>query len=330
MTSLSGWMPIRIYWHNSQPLVDWCYLGDERFTDPFFDQTIERALRKPFALLFRHQTSIDSLQEVADSELSVRPTGFIFHMSRCGSTLVSQMLASLPQNIVISEAGPIDSILRANWHDPRVTDDMRIAWLKGLLAVYGRKRKGGEEYLYVKFDSWHTLDLGLIRRAFPEVPWIFLYRDPVEVMASHRRMMGAQMVPGNLHPALFNLDYAALAGMSLEEYCARVLQSIGEAALERVDEAARLYNYRQLPDAVWSDLPGHFQVQYTATEIARMQDVTRFDAKSPSLPFTDDTAAKNREVTVEMRKLAEERLMPVYRKLESARQPAQADWVGRS
>ncbi len=311
-------------------MVDWCYLGDEHFTDPFFDQTIERVLRKPFSLLFRQQTPIDMLNEVAATDPGVRPTGFIFHMSRCGSTLVSQMLAALPQNVVISEAGPIDSVLRAGWRDPRITDEMRIAWLKGLLSAYGRKRGGCEEHLYIKFDSWHTLCLDLVRRAFPDVPWIFLYRNPVEVMASHRRMPGAQMVPGNLHPAFLGLDYAALPAMTLEEYCARVLQRIGKAALARLDRAARVVNYCQLPDVVWAGVLGHFQAHYTSAEIARMQEATRFDAKNPSLPFADDTAAKNREATLEMRQLAEERLLPVYRTLESLRQSAQVELLSGS
>ncbi len=330
MISLSGWMPIRIYWQDSQPVVDWCYLGNERFTDPFFDQTIERTLREPFPMLFRHQTPVEILSEIAGTEPSIRPTGFIFHMSRCGSTLVSQMLAALPQNVVISEASPIDSVLRANWRDPAITDDMRVAWLRGLVDAYGRKRDGREQHLYIKFDSWHTLSLDLVRRAFPAVPWIFLYRNPIEVMASHRRMTGAQMVPGNLPPGFLNLDYAALAGMSLEGYCATVLQRIGEAALLHVNGTARLYNYSQLPEVVSPDMLGHFQAHYTSAEIARMQEVARFDAKNPSLPFVADAAAKSREATVQMRNLAEERLMPIYRRLESLRQSAQVELVGGS
>ncbi len=330
MTSLSGWMPIRIYWQAARPMVDWCYLGDERFVDPFFDQTIERTLRKPFPLLFRQQTPIDALDEVTAAQPGVRPTGFIFHMSRCGSTLVSQMLAALAQNIVISEASPIDSILRASRHDPGITDEMRIAWLQGLVGAYGRKRDGLEEHLYIKFDSWHTLCLDLVRRAFPDVPWVFLYRDPVEVLASHRRMTGAQMVPGNLDPVFLGLDPAALARMSLAEYSAAVLQRIGEAALRRLDGAARLYNYSQLPEAVASGMLMHFNAQYTTAEIAVMQAVARFDAKNPSLPFADDTAAKQRDATAEIRSLAEERLMPMYGKLETLRQSSGVELVSGS
>ena len=42
----------------------------------------------------------------------MRPSGFIFHMSRCGSTVISQMLAALAEHVVVSEAGPIDALAR--------------------------------------------------------------------------------------------------------------------------------------------------------------------------------------------------------------------------
>ena len=324
MMSLAGWTPIRIYWQGRQPMVDWCYTDDARFADPFFDQTIERVLRKPFQLLFRHQTPLEVLGELGEAEPEVRPTGFIFHMSRCGSTLVSQMLAALPQNIVISEASPIDSVLRANWRDRHITDEERITWLRGLVSAFGRRTSGREEHLYIKFDSWHTLCLDLVRRAFPDVPWIFIYRDPVPVMASHRRMAGAQMIPGNLDPGFLGIEIAALADMSLDEYCVRVLERICSAALAHHDRAARFYNYRQLPAIVWSDLLDHFHVAYRAAELERMREVTRFDAKNPTLPFADDTAAKNRAATPGMRDLAERRLLPLYKQLESVRQAERA------
>jgi len=43
-----------------------------------------------------------------------RPAVFIFHMSRCGSTLVSQMLASVPRNLVVFGSAP-DSTPQCGW-----------------------------------------------------------------------------------------------------------------------------------------------------------------------------------------------------------------------
>lgn len=139
---LAGWTPIRVYWEQSSAMVDWCYSGERRFTDPFFDQTIERCLKHPSNLIFRHQTPIETLGEYHEARPGLPPTGFIFHLSRCGSTLVSQMLAALPQNVVISEAAPIDALLRSRLRDHDVTDATRVAWLRWMMSALGQRRSG--------------------------------------------------------------------------------------------------------------------------------------------------------------------------------------------
>src|SRR5688572_7060783 len=111
---LDGWVPFRLFSRGGEPWVDWVHLGDARFTEPFFEQTIRRCLRHPADALFRHQTPLTALSELYRQRPGLTPAGFVFHWSRCGSTLVAQMLAALEQSTVISEAGPLDAVLRAN------------------------------------------------------------------------------------------------------------------------------------------------------------------------------------------------------------------------
>lgn len=312
----ADWAPMRFYRQNGAFQVDWCFLAGARFTAPFFDETIEFCLRRPFNLAFRRQTPIAALAELQAAEPGIYPTGFIFHMSRCGSTLVSQMLAALPSDIVISEANVLDGVLQAGRWDASVTDAQRITWLQGVISALGRPRDTQERHLFIKFDSWHSVDLGVIRRAYPDVPWIFLYREPTEVLVSHRRQPGAQMVPGIVEPRWMGLDMTAVAAMSLDEYATRVLATICRAALDHRDEGGLFVNYRQLPDAVLAEIAGHFGVAFDAAELGRMRQVAGFDAKSPSLPFTGDSAAKQFAASTEMRRLSERWLMPLYAELE--------------
>ena len=170
---------MRIYWRESRPIVDWGYLGAQRFTEPFFEETCRQCVRHPANLLFRHQTPLENLGEIVSTQPRARPTGFIFHMSRCGSTLICQMLAAAAKNIVISEATPIDSILRAHFRKANISDDQRVQWLQWLVGALGWQRHPEESNLFIKFDCWHTLFLPFIERAFPGVPWIFVYREPL-------------------------------------------------------------------------------------------------------------------------------------------------------
>jgi hypothetical protein len=321
LPDLDGWIPIRLYWDQGRPLVDWCYLGTRRFREPFFNQTVEACLRQPFNLLFRRQTAVEVLAEWQAERPGLPPTGFIFHMSRCGSTLVSQMLAALPRNIVLSEAGPIDNVLRANVRAGGVTDGQRLTWLRGVVSALGQPSRRGEQHLFIKFDACHTLDLPLVRQAFPDVPWVFLYRNPIEGLVSHDMQRGSYTIPGVIEAGVFGLDPAAAQKLSAEEYTARVLARICRAAVDCQEQTASglLVNYNELPGAVDSAIADFFGTAYSDEERKRMHAVTPFDAKNPCLFFTDDTAEKERQATDRIRQAAEAWLRPVYEQLEALR-----------
>ncbi|HEX6289774.1 MAG TPA: hypothetical protein VFZ66_11315 [Herpetosiphonaceae bacterium] len=316
LPALDRWVPIRLYWQRQQPMLDWCYLGARRLTEPFFDQSIDACLRHPFNVLFRHQTPLDALGELLARSPGLPPTGFIFHMSRCGSTLVAQMLAALPQHIVIAEAGPIDGVLRANLHDPTISDQQRIAWLRWIVGAYGRRRSAEERRYFIKFDSWHALDLPLIRRAFPTVPWIFVYRDPIEVLVSHARMPGSQMVPGLVDPRVFGLDLETAVQMPQIEYRSRVLASICRAAVEMPRDQRLVIPYRRLPDAVWDTLLDFFRIEHSTLDIEQMQHVAQFNAKSPRQPFEQDAQAKRQAASDEIRQVVDRWVRPWYEQLD--------------
>jgi len=301
-------------------MVDWGHLGARRFIDPFFVQTIDPCVRHPADLLFRHQTPLETLGEIAATQPSVQPTGFIFHMSRCGSTLLSQMLAVAPENIVLSEAGPIDDVLRLNFRNPEITDEEQVRWLQWLVGVLVWRRHPAEKNVFIKFDCWHTMFLPLLQRAFPGVPWIFLYREPIEVMASAEQRLGGPVLPGVLPPALFGWDAGMVGRMQSIEYCARVLAKLCEAALAPAQAGhGKLVNYRQLPAAIWPELLKYWNVEFSPDETAQMFGAAQLNAKNPAQPFTADSQAKRDSASPELRALTRQWLDEVYQQLESQR-----------
>ena len=60
--------------------------------------------------------------------------------------------------------------------------DASAALLRAMIAAFTGRLGGENRHCVVKLDSWHVLALPLFRRAFPQVPWVFLYRDPIDVM----------------------------------------------------------------------------------------------------------------------------------------------------
>ena len=318
--SLAGWTPIGLDWDAPGPTVDWCLTEGVPFTDPFFDETVERCFRDPCRLLFRRTTALDAVGRFVTDHPGLEPAGFMFHMSRCGSTLVAQMLAQSPRHLVLSEARPIDGVLRAGWTVPGVTDDDRCMWLRWVVGAMGQRRHPAQQRLFVKFDAWSVIDLPLVRRAFPDVPWLFVYRDPVEVLVSQSGRLGAHMIPGLLPAAMLGMTEFDVTSAPPAEYQARVLAHICRAALDhRDDPRATFVEYRQLPAFVVSDLPGIWSLGLQGSDVERMTAHASQDAKNPAIPFDDDRNRKQALASPALRAAADRWLAPLYDELEQAR-----------
>jgi gluconate kinase len=317
---LRNWIPIRAFWEGQQLSLDWCFMDERRFTEPFFDQTIEKRFREPFNLLFQHCTSIGLLGELYEKSPGVPPSGFIFHLSRCGSTLVSQMLAALSLNIVVSEASPIDAVLRSNLFNAKVSDTQRAEWLKWIVNAFGQQRSAEEKHYFIKFDSWHAFHLDLIRAAFPNVPFIFLYRNPVEIIVSQIRQRGAQMIPGVINQLLPDTDLQTIIRMPPEEYCARILAEICQHTINfaRTD-SIKLINYSQLPQAVITAISSYFGLDLSELETEMMAGAAQFNAKTPQLYFEPDATEKRAAATDAARFAAAKYVDRLYQGLEDIR-----------
>ncbi len=310
--ALAGWTPIRWYRDGDRPMVDWCEFGATRFTDPFFHQTVERVLARPASSLLRRHTGVEELVAAAATQPGLRPDGLIFHSSRSGSTLLAQMLAASPRHRVLSEPDPVDEILRSGHRHPTATVGDRTAWLRAMVSVLGRPQ-GEEERLVLKLDPWHILDLPLLRRAFPGVPWVFSCRDPLEVLASQDRARGSQFVVGPLPTELFGLDLATAASAPPGWYAAHVLDRILTAAAAQLGDGGLLVEYGRLP-AAFDDVLAHFDLHPDPAEREAMTAAARFDAKRPDVPFVPDAQAK-RDGADDQLRAAADAVRPAYERL---------------
>lgn len=301
----AGFLPASATASSAGPVIDWTWFGPEPLVEPFFEGAIRGARRHPFNRIFHWRMSLgDFVAGAGDAADSLAPDGFIFHMSRCGSTLVSQMLARCASNSVISEAAPIDFAVQTG--DPQI--------LRAMVQAFGRRRSGRERRLFVKLDSWHALALPLFERAFPRTPWIFLFRDPVEVMVSQRREPGAQMVPHLVAPSIYGLDPMTPG----PDYTARVLSRICMAAADALASPRGLaVNYRELPSALEGRILPHFGLVPDAADLDAMRSALGVDAKSPALPFFPDSATKQAAASAHLRELTEQHLTAVIGRLDA-------------
>lgn len=282
-----GWTPVKVWVRGAEAgrpeaMAEWIWTGGRRFTEPFFEDSVRLARRNPFTALFGREMPL----EAADGIAGMAPDGLLFHMSRCGSTLIAQMLAAVGRAVVISEARPVDDVLQAKQGCPELAREEQVKWLRRVVAALGQRRGGEESLYFLKFDCWHIHQLPLIREAFPGAPWVFVERDAGEVVASQLRQPGLPALPGALDPRVLGMRVEDVTGLSRGEWCARAIGGFQAAAEAfRGDRDGLFVDYAELPDAVWGRVAEHFGVRFSEEEGAGMREAARFDSKNPGRVF---------------------------------------------
>ncbi len=285
----------RIYWVDigQQPYQDWQHLF-----------TIERLAREGLI-----RTAFASSLRVLDAEGliadALTPSGFIFHTSRCGSTLLGKALARLQEHVVVNQGGPLQ---RGFWaaHTAEFTRPLDGSAatrrrLRTLVHALTRPRLGCERHSFVKFISWNTLYMDFIASAFPGVPSLFLYRDPVEVIASVMKETTAVLMARDLPQACF------LTGKSMEQvrqmsdavYLAHCYNNYFGAVLNSPLKTLKVLNYYDLrPDTFEHILRSAFGFTPARDVVERMCGQFAFHAKddSDTRSFAGDGARKRASV----------------------------------
>lgn len=310
--------PLDLRWIGGEPILRCCDFRDLAFTDPFFYNTYTR-LRRTGPEPEMVDVGLSALRE--QGETGLPPAGFIFHLSRCGSTLVSKLLATSERTLVLGEPDALNALLSF----PAEVDDERVGvWLRDLTLVLGRRRRPSEEVYILKLSSLLVTALPRIRSVFPETPWIFVFRDPGEVMASV-----LENPTGFLQLKAFPKSAARWLGvapeliqsMSTEEYVARFLGRMCLCAMEEAERSAPgrclLVDYRDLPGAIWTTVAPFFGINLRPEEVSRMSGQAAIYSKdrAGTRKFEDDSARKAQGLSPGMRAEIERWAGGPYRRL---------------
>lgn len=312
---MHGWLPIRAWPRDGEWRIDWCWFGEQRLIQPFYRDEVDLALRLPFNQAFRRDTPLATLLDWQAASPGLPPSAFIFHASRCGSTLLAQMLARLDSHIVLSEPLPLDQMLRAHYASP-LRDAEQHAAIGAMLSALGQRRGDSASRLVIKLDAWNLYELPLLRRCLPGTPWLFLYRDPLEIAASHLQQPGMHMVPGLIGESPLNL--ADEAPTPREEFIARRLGRL----LQKAGELHRQYgglllNYSELPMALGGRLRAMFGLD--AGQVAMALEGSGQNAKRPEQAFAADAQRKRDGASAPLHEAVRRWAEAPYQDLEALR-----------
>ncbi len=319
---LKGMLPVDAVVAKGRPGLWWMDMSGINLTEPFFQQTVERARtdgdrRELF-------TEFDVLLQLEKQLDSVQPTGFIFHSSRCGSTFVSNACRAVNNSIVVSEANAIDKLIARFITDAGdVKTSLYSVFLRGVVNVLAQRRAGNEEHLFIKFACCSFAQIERIRRIWPNVPWLFLYRDPVETIVSNLKDVPPWLLDDDRRvlASIIGTSPGEVAGMSLEELCARTIGSFFSTAHRLANDGQLLLNYKQLSGPVISSVLRFFKVSPSTTELETIERASHVYSKEAYVKrtFLADTNAKQELASDAVREAAAKWATDPYQLLEQKR-----------
>lgn len=290
--AIANWLPKRFFRPDDKDLhCEWIYLGDQRFTEPFFDEILAHCLSHPYnSKPYRVITSASDMVHLTLHIPSIEPSAFIFHTSRCGSTLMTQLLSLFPQHITVPEYAALDQLLRLplqGFIDPHHQQE---TWVKGCIRLLGQIRFPEEEKLIVKLDPWHFAFFEQIAVWYPHVPKVILYRAPSASIESHVKQAGMQAIPNFLEPELFGLDRDQVSGMNPLEY----LNHIFEAMYTQIQRMVQKYPHTLLLDYadgvqnMIGQLIYHLHLNPDSTTLQRIETRLQYHSKRKSEVFQEN------------------------------------------
>jgi hypothetical protein len=283
--------------------------------DPFLQDTLKRI---PSDLTLAHVPT----PERVEADAGTAPSGLIFHVARCGSTLVSQLLKLQPGLTVYSEPPAFNELLAPGHPASRAA---LVGSLREVAALFSRHAGGA---YVIKLSSWNVLFCDVLAEAFPCSPWALCLRDPVEVCVSlQSRPPGWLKAPTSpLRPYLGLRD--GTANPTPSSSVAHAFASFCDAAQRLDPTRGTLVHYEDLPSATWKAVLPQFGMQVDESVIERMQAASRVDAKAPvgqSTPFARDTDRKQMAASAELRGDVETIARPAWLRLLRRMSQATAD-----
>jgi hypothetical protein len=287
--ALREWIPYKMIDHSNDVLFDWLYTGNETYTEPFFDATIGKCLQyRRTSRPNKHISTAEALIEWSECTDHIKPTAFIFHVSRCGSTLLSQALAVKKEFVSLSEVPVFDSILRLSYQRPDFSIERTGKLLKAASSFYGSKRSGLEEELFIKTDSWHLMFYRQLRSLYPGIPFFVLYRNPEEVLQSNRHRRGMQACYNLIEPGLFGLADISDEQTHPDIYMPLVLEKYFEAIIDNAnDPDTILLNYNQGLMCHIETLKAVAGLNISNEYMEAVSRRGKYNAKYPEEPFSE-------------------------------------------
>jgi hypothetical protein len=318
-----GWIPVDI--DSRMSVIRWVQADSWNSSDPFFEYWVT-SLRTKAPISREVEILLSRLGQAVSHLPSTAPSGFIFHVSRCGSTLVSNALAIAKDTFVLREAPPIDRAMECVRSSSRYWSQSGVECLRDLITAFACCLGVPPRRVVIKTGFCGIACLRAVRTFWPSVPCLILIRDPLPVVVSNVarpiKLWGEWHADPNLCP--FGVPPRDIFNAGFHELCAWTIGRMFEEVLEVIDQHCLVLDYNELsPDTVFR-VGSRFGLEICDDRRRCFDDVFAQDAKHPEKRFSSDDETKRSSATRPTVEAVERWALLPYRRLLALGSPARS------
>lgn len=252
-------------------------LASADFSEAFLSESLARAVAESPDACAWAQGFGDFVQSTR--RLSRAPDGFIFHVGRCGSTLLSNMLQASGEHLLIKEPDVVNDVM-AGWLKAEGAErDELERVLDGAVRALVAAPTSAERYRLLKLAAWNVRGGVSLLRLFPAAKSLFVFRSPLETVASllfeppgwfgllHRE----RAVQARFFPSVGEVP--ARISLSPHQLYAHAFRSTAEAVFELPRASWLAIEYQALvqrPDVMLRRALGHLGHRVSEEQLQRM------------------------------------------------------------
>jgi len=214
---------------------------------------------------------------------------------------------------------------------------------KDVVYIMSRSNDMKEEKLFYKFHSDSSRNLPVFQEAFPDTPWIFVYRNPIHIIVSQfkegksiakcvraKKSPSQQVVDLLLSKKLVS-SLSEINTTSPEIFCAATLATYCESALRAATKEnsppsritrTTFVHYPELPEILLTEIfPQKFGLSISEKQKEIIQSISGMYSKAShgrARPYRDDSDLKEKKATDAIREAVRHLLQKPYEQLLQA------------
>ncbi len=300
-------VPGNVIWNGDQAVVELRRIAAADLELAFWDEIVSKGKVIGFA----------SLDGSATQPARPALRGGIFHTYRCGSTLLCRQLSAISGTYAVAEPAFASQLALRDVQSPALLRS-RLLHVFQLLAD-GLGARG--QNLIVKWPGLLGTKARVLTAALPDIPMLFLHRDPVEVLASI-----ARRPLGNIGavPAELRAEGRAAATDPADQALATCAAVIAACCRELAQaDGLRRCDYQDIDDSMLIRIAQFFRLTVDDRSRSAMGAAGAWYSKATpgAQNFAGDSAEKRESASAAVRTLAATVLAPALQQAVLALPP---------